>query len=84
MLVFWSEIHRLREARVIDLPIGVITRLASTVGPGLTLALFVLLLPTMAATVVLTWHGLRGSNPGPAGNLLLKLVELTLRRGRRR
>ncbi len=46
--------------------------------------LLVLLIPVAAATVVFTWHGLRGTHPGPAAELLLKLVELLLPGRRRR
>jgi hypothetical protein len=51
-------------------------------GPAL-MVVIVVLAPVAAATLVLTWHGLRGTNPGPAATLLLKLVELVLRRGTR-
>ena len=57
----------------------VIGGLAATVGtgPAITVAA-VMLAPVAAATVVLTWHGLRGPNPGPAATLLLTLVALVL------
>jgi len=42
----------------------------------------VLLAPIVAATIVLTWHGLRGTKPGPAGQLLLDLIKIILRRPR--
>jgi hypothetical protein len=48
---------------------------------GMAAAALSLLLTVVAACSVLTWHGLRGTNPGPAGALLLRLVELFLRRG---
>jgi hypothetical protein len=48
------------------------------------LAVVIMLAPIAAATIVLTWHGLRGTNPGPAAGLLLKLVEMVLPRRRRR
>jgi hypothetical protein len=41
-----------------------------------------LLTPIGAATLVLTWHGLRGTDPGPAARMLLRLVELLVRRRR--
>jgi hypothetical protein len=47
------------------------------------IVLLVLGVPVVAATVVLTWHGLRGSNPGPAAAMLLKLVHLILARWHR-
>jgi hypothetical protein len=40
--------------------------------------------PIVATTAVLTWHGLRGTRPGPAGRLLLQLVELVLPRRSRK
>jgi hypothetical protein len=52
-------------------------------GPATVVAL-ILVAPIAALTVVLTWHGLRGTNPGPAGALFLKLVELVLFRRRPR
>jgi hypothetical protein len=56
-----------------------IGHLATALGTGPAIALgLILLLPVAAATVVLTFHGLRGTNPGPAAALLLKLVELVL------
>jgi hypothetical protein len=51
---------------------------------GMAAAALPLLLAVVAACSVLTWHGLRGTNPGPAGALLIRLVELFLRRGGRR
>jgi hypothetical protein len=39
--------------------------------------------PVLGATTVLTWHGLRGSTPGPAASQLLKLVELVTFRRRK-
>jgi hypothetical protein len=46
-------------------------------------AVLAFLAPIVAATAVLSWHALRGTNPGLAGRLLLQLVELVLRRRRR-
>ena len=43
-----------------------------------------LLTPVLAAALVLTWHGLRGTDPGPAAQHLLGLVELVLLRRKRR
>lgn len=43
------------------------------------------LIPVLAASLVLLWNGIRGSDPGPSGALLLTLVALVLemvRRGR--
>jgi hypothetical protein len=39
-------------------------------------ALTVLLAPILASTVVFTWHGLRGTDPGRAATHLLALVEI--------
>jgi hypothetical protein len=36
--------------------------------------------PIVAACIVLTWHGIRGSDPGPAAGQLLQLTRLILRR----
>jgi hypothetical protein len=64
---------------------SLMTRLMTQLdSPPAIVAVAFLLSPVAAATLVLTWHGLRGSDPGPAGNQLLKLVELILLRGRRR
>jgi hypothetical protein len=52
-------------------------------GPALT-GIAIMLAPVASAALVLTWHGLRGTNPGPAASLLLKLIELLLPRRRRR
>jgi predicted signal transduction protein with EAL and GGDEF domain len=42
------------------------------------------ILTVLATVVVLTFHGIRGTNPGPAGRMLLTLVRLVLgRRGGR-
>jgi hypothetical protein len=50
-----------------------------TAGPTLALiATAVLLLPVLAATVVFAWHGIRGTDPGPAGQLLITLVRIVL------
>lgn len=54
-----------------------------SVGPAISLALGSIS-PVLAATLVLLWHGLRGTDPGPAGPLLLKLVQLVLPGRRRR
>jgi hypothetical protein len=35
-----------------------------------------LLLPVLAATVVLAWHTLKGTDPGPAADHLLTLVRI--------
>jgi hypothetical protein len=52
---------------------------ASTAGPTLALtATAILLLPVVAATVVFAWHGIRGTDPGPAGQLLITLVRIVL------
>jgi len=50
----------------------------------LAAVLVVVLTPVLGATIVLTWHGLRGTRPGPAAGHLLKLVELVTFPGRRR
>lgn len=61
--------------------LAIIGGLAQTLGLSSTLALTAMLIfPVMAATVVLTWHGLRGTDPGPAATQLLALVEVALRR----
>jgi len=46
------------------------------------LILVAMTLPVVAATVVYTWHGLRGSDPGPSGQLLLDLVRVITRRSK--
>jgi hypothetical protein len=51
----------------------------SPTGPA-TAVVLVLLCPVVATTIVLSWHGLGGTNPGPAATQLLKLVELVLPR----
>jgi hypothetical protein len=43
----------------------------------------VLLLPVLAATVVLAWHALRATDPGPAARDLLTLVRILWTRTRR-
>lgn len=64
---------------------SVIGDLAAAVGAGPAIIVIVVVLaPVAALTVVLTWHGLRGTHPGPAAALLLKLVELVLFRRRPR
>jgi hypothetical protein len=35
-------------------------------------------LVVLAAVMVLVWHGLRGTDPGPAGLMLITLVRLVL------
>jgi hypothetical protein len=45
---------------------------------ALLLAAGVVAFPVAGATVVLTYHGWRGTNPGPAALLLLQLVQLVL------
>jgi hypothetical protein len=61
-----------------------IGHLAGVLGSGTAIAVTgVLVLPVAAATVVLTWHGMRGTNPGPAATQLLKLVELVVPRRRK-
>jgi hypothetical protein len=68
-----------------DTTLTAIGDLVAILGPGPAIAvLLVLGAPVVALTVVLTWHGLRGTNPGPAPALLLKLVELVLFRRRPR
>jgi hypothetical protein len=63
----------------------VVSDLASALGPGPAIAVLAIIgLPVIAATLVLTWHGLRGTSPGPAATHLLKLVELLLSRRRNR
>lgn len=57
-------------------------------GPVTSVALMGLL-PVACTAAVLTWHGLRGTDPGPAAGYLLTLVAMVLplggrRRGRRR
>ena len=49
-------------------------------GPVLIVTVLALLAPVLAAALVLTWHGLRGTDPGPAARHLLALVELVLLR----
>jgi hypothetical protein len=62
---------------------AVIDHLAAMLSPGPAIAVLLILAgPVAAATVVLSWHGLRGTNPGPAAAQLLKLVELVLFRRR--
>lgn len=64
-------------------PAGDLARLTATIGYLPPLALVMLTAPILAASIVLTWHGLRGSDPGPAAPLLLYLARLILRLGRR-
>jgi hypothetical protein len=52
-------------------------------GPAICVTLLVLL-PVASTAVVLTWHGLRGTDPGPAAEYLLRLVALVLPAPRRR
>lgn len=40
------------------------------------------LLPVLVSALVLGWHALRGSAPGPAGQQLLSLVHMLWSRGR--
>jgi hypothetical protein len=62
---------------------GWLYELALTIGPTAAVVLLaVLLAPIVAATIVLTWHGLRGTKPGPAGQLLLDLIKIIFRRPR--
>lgn len=49
---------------------------------AVTLLLALCSAPVVAACIVLTWHGLRGTDPGPAGTLLLQLTRTILRFGR--
>jgi hypothetical protein len=57
----------------------------AAIGNAPTLAaIAIVTAPVGAATLVLTWHGLRGTSPGPAAGQLLKLVELVLFRRRPR
>ena len=49
---------------------------------AVTLLLVLCSAPVAAACLVLTWHGLRGTDPGPAGPLLLQLTRTILRLGR--
>jgi hypothetical protein len=60
---------------------------AAAVGSGPATVSLILLIclatPVLAATVVLTWHGLRGTQPGPAAGQLLLLIEILTRRRRR-
>ena len=68
-----------------DTILTTIGELAAGLGTGPAIAvLLIRTAPVIAATVVLTWHGLRGTNPGPAAAQLLKLVELVLPRRRTR
>jgi len=61
--------------------LSALTGLAAVLGSGpLTAVLLVLLTPVVAAAIVLTWHGFRGTDPGPAATHLLRLVELVLSR----
>jgi hypothetical protein len=62
-----------------------VTYLSSALGylPALALALALAAMPVLAASIILTWHGVRGSDPGPAAQLLLQLTRLILRLGRR-
>jgi hypothetical protein len=67
----------------------VLTAIASLTGAAVGTAptlvvILIVLAPVAAATLVLTWHGLRGTNPGPAASMLLTLVELVLLWRRRR
>jgi hypothetical protein len=32
--------------------------------------------PVLVATLVLSWHVFKGTNPGPAGRLLLELIRI--------
>jgi len=66
---------------MLDAAVTTIGHVAAALGAGPALMLgLILLLPVAAATVVLTWHGMRGTNPGQAAAMLLKLVELVLPR----
>jgi hypothetical protein len=60
-----------------------VTYLSSALGYLPALALALAAMPVLAASIILTWHGVRGSDPGPAAQLLLQLTRLILRLGRR-
>ena len=76
--------HRALETYVPKLLPAEMIRMFDTTAPGAALAVLVIWgCPVLATATVLTWHGLRGTDPGPAARQLLKLVELVIPRGRR-
>jgi len=67
----------------------VIGHVAASLGSGPATAIVLVLvglvlLPVACAAAVLTWHGMRGTDPGPAAAYLLTLVGMVLPVGRRR
>jgi len=63
----------------------VVASLGSGPATAIVLALVgLLLLPVTCAAAVLTWHGMRGTDPGPAAVHLLTLVAMVLPVGRHR
>jgi hypothetical protein len=73
-------------------PLALATPASTAGGTGLppvpawvlaTGVLLVALLPVLAVlanVIVLVWHGIRGTDPGPAGQHLITLADLTLHR----
>jgi len=77
--------HLYGTANVLTLTTATVGGALSLGGPTaamicITLAFAAPALAVLAATIVLVWHGLHGTDPGPAGRMLITLVRIVLRR----